>query len=66
MVGSREARCTGRVRSAEGAMHGQVRSAEGVRVEAPKARCRAAGRVRSVSDSYVHPNPDSSIPETTS
>ena len=32
--------------------------------EAPKARC--TGRVRSVSDSYVHPNPDSSIPETTS
>ena len=44
MVGSREARCTGRVRSAEGAMHGQGQKRE----------------------RYGHPNPDSSIPETTS
>ena len=67
MVGSREARCTGRVRSAEGAMHGQGQKRRRRQGQKRRRRdARAAGRVRSVSDSYVHPNPDSSIPETTS
>ena len=65
---SRGAIVTGRVRSAGGAMHGQgqKRRRRDARAgsEAPEARC--TGRVRSVSDSYVHPKPDSSIPETTS